>query len=99
MHAEMKKKPSLDTCSNSSAAPGPALAAAGAKYRRPPRSTLFPYTTLFRSRAQVRLHMASWQFSQFLHGEQGALICASKIVQTVPDMDSKFYAATQVMDE
>jgi len=50
-------------------------------------------------RAQVRLHMASWQFSQFLHGEQGALICASKIVQTVPDMDSKFYAATQVMDE
>jgi len=52
-----------------------------------------------RERAQVRLHMASWQFSQFLHGEQGALICASKIVQTVPDMDSKFYAATQVMDE
>jgi hypothetical protein len=37
--------------------------------------------------------------SQFLHGEQGALICASKIVQTVPDIDSKFYAATQVMDE
>jgi hypothetical protein len=27
------------------------------------------------------------------------LICASKIVQTVPDLDSKFYAATQVMDE
>ena len=52
-----------------------------------------------RERAQVRLHMASWEFSQFLHGEQGALICASKIVQTVPDLDSKFYAATQVMDE
>src|SRR6266540_719839 len=52
-----------------------------------------------RERAQVRLHTSAWQFSQFLHGEQGALICASKIVQTVPDMDSKFYAATQVMDE
>ena len=52
-----------------------------------------------RGRAQVFHHMASWQFSQFLHGEQGALICASKIVQTVPDMDSKFYAATQVVDE
>jgi hypothetical protein len=52
-----------------------------------------------RDRALVRLHLASWQFSQFLHGEQGALICASKIVQTVPDMDAKFYAATQVMDE
>ncbi|MCA9520566.1 MAG: ferritin-like domain-containing protein, partial [Myxococcales bacterium] len=41
----------------------------------------------------------AWQFSQFLHGEQGALICSAKIVETVPDIDSKFYAATQVMDE
>lgn len=48
---------------------------------------------------ELKLHLASWQFSQFLHGEQGALICASKIVQNVPDMDSKYYAATQVMDE
>ncbi|MFJ6838313.1 ferritin-like domain-containing protein [Streptomyces sp. NPDC091209] len=47
----------------------------------------------------IRHHLASWQFSQFLHGEQGALICSSKIVHTVPDLDSKFYAATQVMDE
>jgi P-aminobenzoate N-oxygenase AurF len=50
-------------------------------------------------RAQVRHHTVAWQFSQFLHGEQGALICASKIVQTVPNLDAKFYAATQVMDE
>jgi hypothetical protein len=50
-------------------------------------------------RGQVRLHLDAWRFSQFLHGEQGALICASKIVQTVPDIDSKFYAATQVVDE
>ncbi len=47
----------------------------------------------------VRHHYVAWLFSQFLHGEQGALVCASKIVQTVPDVDSKFYAATQVMDE
>jgi P-aminobenzoate N-oxygenase AurF len=52
-----------------------------------------------RDRAQLFHHMATWQFSQFLHGEQGALICAAKIVQSVPDLDSKFYAATQVMDE
>src|SRR5690348_17567041 len=26
--------------------------------RRPPRSTLFPYTTLFRSGARTRLHLA-----------------------------------------
>jgi 1,2-phenylacetyl-CoA epoxidase catalytic subunit len=50
-------------------------------------------------RADVRHHIGAWMNSQFLHGEQGALICASKIVQTVPDVDSKFYAATQVMDE
>lgn len=50
-------------------------------------------------RAETRRHLASWQFSQFLHGEQGALLCAAKIVETVPDTDSKFYAATQVMDE
>jgi hypothetical protein len=47
----------------------------------------------------IRHHYSAWLNSQFLHGEQGALICAAKIVQTVPDIDSKFYAATQVMDE
>jgi hypothetical protein len=47
----------------------------------------------------LRRHGQAWQISQFLHGEQGALICAAKIVQTVPDIDSKFYAATQVIDE
>ncbi|HYH52070.1 MAG TPA: ferritin-like domain-containing protein [Acidimicrobiia bacterium] len=47
----------------------------------------------------VRHHYSAWLNSQFLHGEQGALICSAKIVQTVPDIDSKFYAATQVMDE
>jgi hypothetical protein len=50
-------------------------------------------------RGRLRQHVGSWMNSQFLHGEQGALICASKVVQTVPDVDSKFYAATQVMDE
>ncbi len=44
-------------------------------------------------------HLASWQFSQFLHGEQGAMICAARIVEGVPDLDSKFYASTQTMDE
>ncbi len=52
-----------------------------------------------RERAELRRHVQAWQISQFLHGEQGALICAAKIVETVPDIDSKFYAATQVMDE
>jgi hypothetical protein len=50
-------------------------------------------------RGQLRHHIQSWQFSQFMHGEQGALICAAKVVQTVPDIDAKFYAATQTIDE
>jgi hypothetical protein len=52
-----------------------------------------------KERARVRHHMVAWQFSQFMHGEQGALICTAKIVQTVPRVDAKFYAATQVIDE
>jgi hypothetical protein len=39
------------------------------------------------------------RISQFMHGEQGALICTAKIVETVPWIDAKYYAATQVMDE
>src|SRR5688572_5541636 len=40
-----------------------------------------------------------WALSQFMHGEQGALFAASQLVLAVPDADSKFYAATQVVDE
>ena len=40
-----------------------------------------------------------WVLSQTLHGEQGAMICSSKIVETVPWWDAKLYAATQVVDE
>ncbi len=41
----------------------------------------------------------NWTLSQFLHGEQGALICTAKIVETVPWYDAKLYASTQVVDE
>ncbi|MDQ2677333.1 MAG: ferritin-like domain-containing protein [Actinomycetota bacterium] len=41
----------------------------------------------------------NWMLSQFLHGEQGALICTAKIVETVPWIDAKYYASPQVMDE
>src|SRR5512140_1475304 len=52
-----------------------------------------------KEKANLRRHLQSWQLSQFLHGEQGALICTAKIVQQVPSVDAKFYAATQVIDE
>ena len=37
--------------------------------------------------------------SQFMHGEQGAMMTAAKIVETVPWIDAKYYASTQTMDE
>jgi hypothetical protein len=40
-----------------------------------------------------------WRLSQFLHGEQGALICTARITETVPWYDAKLFAATQVVDE
>jgi len=42
---------------------------------------------------------AKWRLSQFMHGEQGALLCTAKIVETVPWIDAKYYAATQTIDE
>ncbi|HLM73437.1 MAG TPA: ferritin-like domain-containing protein [Polyangiaceae bacterium] len=47
----------------------------------------------------VRVEVGAWTLSQFLHGEQGAMLAATQLVATVPDYDSKRYAATQVMDE
>jgi P-aminobenzoate N-oxygenase AurF len=52
-----------------------------------------------KERDELGHHLSAWLFSQFLHGEQGALTVAARIVESVPDMDSKFYAATQAMDE
>ena len=37
--------------------------------------------------------------SQFLHGEQGALLCTSRLVESVPWIEAKYYASTQVVDE
>ena len=47
----------------------------------------------------LRFNLQCHSICQFMHGEQGALIATAKIVNTVPDMNAKFYAATQVMDE
>jgi hypothetical protein len=48
---------------------------------------------------QVGIEVQSSLLSQFLHGEQGALLCTARIVETVPWIDAKYYASTQVMDE
>jgi len=59
-----------------------------------------PYQTLNeKERAHLRHAQISLQLSQFLHGEQGALIVASQLVGGVPWIDAKYYAGTQTMDE
>jgi hypothetical protein len=46
-----------------------------------------------------RWEVQSWMVSQFLHGEQGALVVAARLVEAVPGIDAKYYAASQVADE
>jgi hypothetical protein len=48
---------------------------------------------------RVSIEIQNSLLSQFMHGEQGALLCTARIVETVPWIDAKYYAATQVMDE
>jgi hypothetical protein len=45
------------------------------------------------------IEMQKAQLSQFMHGEQGAMMTAAKIVETVPWIDARYFAATQTMDE
>ena len=49
--------------------------------------------------SQVGVELQNSLLSQFMHGEQGALLCTARIVETVPWIDAKYYAATQVKDE
>jgi hypothetical protein len=44
-------------------------------------------------------HQTVWTVSQFLHGEQGALLVASQLVSCAPTYDGKLYAGSQTFDE
>jgi para-aminobenzoate N-oxygenase AurF len=46
-----------------------------------------------------RWEVQSWMVSQFLHGEQGALVVAGRLVESLPGIDAKLCAAGQVGDE
>ena len=50
-------------------------------------------------RRNLNLETFAWTISQFLHGEQGALLASAQLVSSVQDLDSKLYAASQVVDE
>ena len=48
---------------------------------------------------EQRAQLLCWMLSQFLHGEQGALMAAAQVTEAVQFFDGKLYGATQVMDE
>ena len=62
-----------------------------------PGSPLASWTD--REFTQLGVELFKANLSQFMHGEQGAMMTAAKIVETVPWIDAKYYASTQTMDE
>jgi len=65
-----------------------------------PLAEYAPYQRLSaKEKDRLRHGQVALQLSQFLHGEQGALIVASQLVGAVPWIDAKYYAGTQTMDE
>src|SRR6266851_6382743 len=48
---------------------------------------------------EIEIRVSSWRLSQFLHGEQGALVVCGQLVNSIPELDAKLYASTQVVDE
>jgi len=51
------------------------------------------------TRCKLYREAALFTLSQVLHGEQAALMTCGQLVNTVPDVEGKFSAAVQVMDE
>ncbi|MEH6591018.1 MAG: ferritin-like domain-containing protein [Halioglobus sp.] len=59
-----------------------------------------PYLSMDeKTKSEFWLHMNAWSLSQFLHGEQGALLVASQLVSCAPTYNAKLYAASQTFDE
>ena len=77
--------------------PGPAVR--GERHARPGQGPAVRQVVQSRTGSELALESVNWRLAQFMHGEQGALLCTAKIVETVPWIDAKYYAATQVMDE
>ena len=58
-----------------------------------------PYEALGERKKEFWRHQNSWSLSQFLHGEQGALLVASQLASCAPTFNAKLYAASQTFDE
>ena len=66
-------------------------------FKENPKSPLYKFSD--EQWKEMAVESLNWSLSQFMHGEQGALLCTAKIVETVPWIDAKYYASTQVVDE
>ena len=59
----------------------------------------FKIIKINKEKKNLDIETLSWTLSQFLHGEQGALLATAQLVDSVGDLDSKLYASSQVVDE
>jgi hypothetical protein len=50
-------------------------------------------------RVDLNRHFSAWRISQLMYGEEFAMLVCSQLVNILPDIDSKFFMATQVVDE
>jgi hypothetical protein len=50
-------------------------------------------------RAELNRRFTAFRLSLLLHGEHGAMLVCSQLVETVQGTDAKFFQATQVVDE
>jgi P-aminobenzoate N-oxygenase AurF len=63
-------------------------------YRSPIWDKLDP-----KQQRELNLEFSCWRLSQLLHGEEGAMLACSQLVDMVPTNDAKFFQSTQVVDE
>jgi len=69
-------------------------------YKLMPTTALPEWDGLPQREKEIQRHaIMAWFLSQFLHGEQGALLAAAQVVNAVPWVDAKLFGSTQVMDE
>ncbi len=52
-----------------------------------------------KQKRDLNIEFSCWRISQLLHGEEGAMLACSQLVDMVPTNDAKFFQSTQVVDE
>jgi len=52
-----------------------------------------------KTQRELNVEFSCWRISQLLHGETGAMLACSQLVNMVPTTDAKYFQSTQVVDE